>query len=264
MLFQRHNFRGRHGASAPILPNPTEDVVALSFIVPAYNEERGLGATLDSIRQAASATGVPFEVIVVDDASTDQTSAVAANRGATIIRVAHRQIAAARNAGARAANGDLLFFVDADTIVSAAILRSATAAVRDGAVGGGAPVAFDGPVPLYARLLLRLLNVSFRMNRLAAGCFMFCTRKVFVTVGGFNEAYYCAEEVVLSRALGRQGRFVVLHESVTTSARKFRSYSTRALLTSMFRIAIQGSKGMRRREGLELWYGERRNDPPDE
>jgi glycosyltransferase involved in cell wall biosynthesis len=230
-------------------------VVTLSFIVPAHNEESGLGATLDAIRQAAAATGEPYEVIVVDDASTDQTSAVAASRGATIVRVAHRQIAAARNAGARAATGDLLFFVDADTTVSAEILRSAIAAIRDGAVGGGAPVAFDGPIPLYARLLLRLLILSFRMNRLAAGCFVFCTRSTFLTVGGFNEAYYCAEEVVLSRALGQQGRFVVLRESVTTSARKFR--------TSMLRIALRGPKAFKRREGLDLWYGERRNDPPD-
>jgi glycosyltransferase involved in cell wall biosynthesis len=45
-------------------------VHTLSFIVPAYNEESGLGATLDAIRQAASVTGAPYEVIVVDDAST--------------------------------------------------------------------------------------------------------------------------------------------------------------------------------------------------
>jgi len=101
------------------------------------------------------------------------------------------------------------------------------------------------------------------MNRLAAGCFLFCTRSAFRTVGGFDEAYYCAEEIVLSRALGQQGRFVVLQESVITSARKFRTYSTRELLTSMFRIARRGGKAMRRREGLELWYGERRSDPPD-
>jgi glycosyltransferase involved in cell wall biosynthesis len=238
-------------------------VITLSFIVPAYNEECGLGATLDAIIQAASIIGEPYELIVVDDASTDQTSAVAASRDATIVRVAHRQIAAARNAGARAATGDLLFFVDADTSVSAEILRSAIGVIRGGAVGGGAAVAFDGPVPLYARLLLRLLVVSFRVNRLAAGCFLFCTRGAFLAVGGFDEAYYCAEEVVLSRALGQQGRFVVLQESVITSARKFRTYSTRELLTSMFRIARRGRKAMQRREGLELWYGERRGDPPD-
>ena len=234
----------------------------LSFIVPAHNEEREIGGTLDAIRQAASLTGEPYEVIVVDDASTDQTAAVAASRGAAIVRVAHRHIAAARNAGAKVATGDMLLFVDADTTVSAAILRAAIAAIRDGAVGGGAAVAFDGPVPLYARLLLRLLIVTFRMNRLAAGCFVFCTRVSFLTVGGFNEAYYCAEEIILSRALGQQGRFVVLRESVITSARKFRTYSTRELLTSMFRIAIQGSRAMQRRDGLEVWYGERRSDPP--
>jgi hypothetical protein len=78
-------------------------------------------------------------------------------------------------------------------------------------------------------------------------------RGTCLTVGGFNEAYYCAEEVVLSRALGQQGRFVVLRESVTTSARKFRTYSTRELLTSMSRIARRGRKAMQRREGLELW-----------
>jgi hypothetical protein len=100
------------------------DVITLSFIVPAYNEERGLSATLDAIRHAASVTGEPYEVIVVDDASTDQTSAVAASRGATIVRVAHRQIAAARNAGARAATGDLLFFVDADTTQVASLRTS--------------------------------------------------------------------------------------------------------------------------------------------
>ena len=50
---------------------PTEDVITLSFIVPAYNEESGLGATLDAIRHAASATGEPYEVIVVDDGSLD-------------------------------------------------------------------------------------------------------------------------------------------------------------------------------------------------
>ena len=66
-------------------------MITLSFIVPAYNEESGLGATLDAIRQAALVTGEPYEVIVVDDASTDQTSAVAASRSAIIVRVAHRQ-----------------------------------------------------------------------------------------------------------------------------------------------------------------------------
>jgi len=65
----------------------------------------------------------------------------------------------------------------------------------------------------------------------------------------------------MSQALRRQGRFVVLRESVTTSGRKLRAYSGREFLGIMLRLALAGRKGVRRREGLGNWYGERRADP---
>jgi glycosyltransferase involved in cell wall biosynthesis len=175
----------------------------LSFIVPAHNEERLLPGTLAAIHQAALATGEPYEVIVVDDGSTDQTAAVAETGKARVVRVAHRQIAATRNSGAKAASGEMLFFVDADTWINPNVVREAIAAIRDGAVGGGAPIAFDEPIPFYARLLLPMMVLSFRITRLAAGCFVYCTRDAFTAVGGFNEAYFGGEEVIISRALGR-------------------------------------------------------------
>ena len=233
----------------------------LSFIVPAHNEERLLRASLGAIHQAAAATGESYEVVVVDDASTDQTSVIAQSSNARVVRVAHRQIAATRNSGAKAASGDLFIFVDADTKVSEEVIRAAISAVRDGAVGGGAAVEFDKPVPLYARLILPMLVLSFRMRRIAAGCFIFCTRSAFFAVGGFDEAYYAAEEIVISRALRREGKFVILRAAVTTSGRKLRAYPARELMTSMFRLASRGKKAVQQREGLELWYGERRDDP---
>ena len=99
----------------------------VSFIIPAYNEERLLGGTVDAIHQAARALGDPFEVIVADDASSDRTAAIAREHGAHLIAVEFRQIAATRNAGARAANGEMLVFVDADTIVTAAAVHAAIA-----------------------------------------------------------------------------------------------------------------------------------------
>ena len=105
----------------------------LSFIVPAYNEERLLGSSLAAIHRAAAATGEPYEVIVVDDGSTDQTSAVAEASNARVVRVAHRQIAATRNSGAKVAIGDLFVFVDSDTTVNAEVIQAAIAAVRAGA-----------------------------------------------------------------------------------------------------------------------------------
>ena len=69
------------------------------------------------------------------------------------------------------------------------------------------------------------------------------------------------EEAALSRALHRQGRFVVLRETVTTSGRKLRAYSGREVLRVLLRLAVSGSNAVRRRETLDIWYGERRPDP---
>ena len=233
----------------------------ISFIVPAYNEERLLGATLDALHAAGRAVGELYELVVVDDASTDRTALIAQRHGALLVSVAHRQIAATRNSGAREANGELFIFVDADTIVNEAVVRSAVDALRDGAVGGGAAVEFDGAVPLYARLLMPVLVRLFRAARLAAGCFLFCTRSAFVAVGGFDEAFYGAEELVMSRALKRYGKFVVLRQAVTTSGRKLRAHSVREVLMVMGRLALRGPKAVKQRHGMELWYAERREDP---
>ena len=70
----------------------------ISFIVPAHNEEQLLGQTLEALHAAARSTGTPYELIVVDDASTDRTADIAAASGARLIPVRHRQIARARNA----------------------------------------------------------------------------------------------------------------------------------------------------------------------
>jgi hypothetical protein len=133
--------------------------------------------------------------------------------------------------------------------------------MRAGAVGGGCAVRFDGRLPLYARLLVAVVAPVYRALGLAGGCFLFCTRRAFHAVGGFDEGLYAGEEAVMSRRLGRQGRFVVLRQAVTTSGRKLRAYSAREILGVLARLACSGPNGVRHRQGLELWYGERRPDP---
>ena len=233
----------------------------ISFIVPAYDEENLLGATLDALHAAGRALNEPYELVVADDASTDGTVAVAEGHGARVVRVAHRQIAATRNSGARAASGEMFIFVDADTIVSAAVVRAAVDAVRNGAVGGGASVQFDLDVPRYAKLLMPLLAWFYRAAGLAAGCFLFCTRDAFATVGGFDEAFFGAEEIVISRALKSHGRFLVLRQPVTTSGRKLRTHSGVEVLKILARLVLRGSRAVKQREGMELWYAARRVDP---
>jgi glycosyltransferase involved in cell wall biosynthesis len=234
---------------------------SVSFIIPAYNEAQLLGRTLTAIERAARALQLTFEMIVVDDASVDHTPELARAHGARVVPVNHRQIAATRNAGAREASGEWLVFVDADTIISEAVLRDAIAALRAGAVGGGCVVRFDGRVPRYGRALIALVLPIYLALGLAAGCFLFCTRQAFDAVGGFDEQLFAAEEAVLSRALGRLGRFVLLRASVVTSARKLRAHSAREVLGTLLRLAVTGPKALRQREGLGLWYGHRRADP---
>src|SRR5688572_3831089 len=98
----------------------TPVVRMITFIIPAHNEESFIGATLDSLHAAAVRINVSYEVIVVDDASTDSTAIIAASNGARVISVNHRKISASRNTGAKEATGTLLVFVDADTIVTEA------------------------------------------------------------------------------------------------------------------------------------------------
>ncbi len=232
-----------------------------SFIVPAHNEAALLQKTLVSIDQAARALQLAFEVIVVDDSSTDDTPDIAQRSHARVVAVSYRQIAATRNAGARAATGDYFAFVDADTTVTAKLLHQVQAVLDNGAIGGGCQLRFDGRVPLYARALVAVALPLYRALGLAAGCFLFCTREAFAAAGGFDETLYAAEEVFLSRALRRLGRFVLLDEAVVTSGRKLRSHSAREILRTLLSVAVSGVRAVRRRDGLDLWYGERRKDP---
>jgi len=229
----------------------------ISLIVPAYNEEALIGRTLDTLLASARALGEPFEVIVVNDASEDATAGIAASRGVTVRDVSLRHIAAVRNAGARVAKGEILVFVDADTLVPPGTLRAAVDALRGGAAGGGARVDFD-PIPLSMRIFWRIFTFFYHLLGLAAGCFIFARRDAFEAAGGFDERYFASEEVHLSLALRRQGRFVILREKVLTSGRKCRLYTPAQLLGRMLLIFLRGFRGLRRREGLDIWYDGRR------
>jgi glycosyltransferase involved in cell wall biosynthesis len=236
----------------------------LSFIVPAYNEELELPSTLSAIRAAAEANSEAYEVIVANDGSTDATAAVAATGGARVVTIHRRQIAAARNAGAREARGDILFFVDADTRISPAHVMGVQGALADGCAGGGARVATDGLVPLWGRVFVRVFSAFyFTVANLGAGAFLFTTRKNFDRAGGFDEQLFAGEEIYFSQALKKLGCFRVLADPVVTSGRKLRMHSAWQILGLSVRIILRGKRGVRSRDKLDLWYdGKRETGAP--
>ena len=226
----------------------------LSFVIPAYNEEYELARTIQSIKSAADSLGETYEVLVVDDASTDRTPDIARAEGTVLVQINRRQIAASRNAGARASRGDILFFVDADTRISAVHISDALRALEAGCSGGSARVDVDGTIPRWARIFLRVFSVLYFANNLGAGAFLFTSRENFERVGGFDETLFIGEEVYLSMALKKIGKFKLLPVPILTSGRKLRMYSGRKILGRTFWILLRGPAAARNRTNCDFWY----------
>jgi glycosyltransferase involved in cell wall biosynthesis len=233
----------------------------ISFIVPAHNEQAGLGRTLQAIHDSARMVGRPYEIIVVNDASTDATSEVARQHKATVVPVNHRQIAATRNSGARAAYGNQLFFVDADTTINPRTVAAAVRYMDKGAAGGGAAALPDGAVPLYIQLIGIMSLVGSKLLGFTGGAFMFCTREGFHATGGFDERLFWAEEGAMVMALKSQGRFRVVWTPVRTSGRRFRHMSALQVFGLLLRVARSPFKMFTRRAAVEkIWYDSNREN----
>ncbi len=203
----------------------------LTVIVPAFNEEAYIGATLDSIRAAASylRTRSDFEVdlIVVDNNSDDGTAAVARDKGAAAVHEAVQGVARARNAGARLAEEGVLVFVDADVIVPPVLFDDICDAMIDSDCIGGAVDVDYGPRRISMRVYLRAWRVLARLTGMAQGATQFCRRNVFEQVGGYDEGAWIGEDVdfywnlrKFAKARGRTVRFI-RHTRVRASARRF-------------------------------------------
>lgn len=234
----------------------------LSVVVPAYNEEKLLAAALEHVRRGMevfAGRGWDCELIVCDNNSTDRTPDIARAAGARVVFEPVNQISRARNAGAAAASGDWLLFVDADSSPSPALLADVLEKIESSScIGGGATVAMPGG-RTDVRLWTVLWNAFSRATSWAAGSFFFCEARVFRELGGFSERLYAAEELDLSRRLKRRGRFVILsRHPLATSDRKARLYSWREHAAFVTRFIFRGIRTLRRREDCSIWYDGRR------
>jgi len=167
----------------------------ISVVIPAFNEESYLPATLSSLRDAIAVCWCGAELIVVDNESADRTREVARSFGATVVHEAVHNISKVRNAGASAARGDVLAFVDADTIVPPKFLGRVAEAMGDPACFGGAADIVHTPASRVLRAYLeawRWLGVRLHM---AQGAAQFCRRSAFELLKGYDESYFMGEDV---------------------------------------------------------------------
>lgn len=239
----------------------------ISLIIPAFNEEKLIARSLDRIRSAAAefvAHEWFWEWIVCDNNSTDRTASLARTAGATVVFEPVNQIARARNTGARAASGDWLVFIDADSEPSRGLFADVAERIAAGRhVGGGSCVRLDRNT-WSVRIGNVVWNGLSRACRWAAGSFIFCHSEAFKALGGFNEDYYCAEEIEFSRRLKRYGRehglrFEILTDHpLVTSSRKLDLYSRAQVLRLVFNGVFRHRRTALSREACSLWYDGRR------
>ncbi|HSC96152.1 MAG TPA: glycosyltransferase [Burkholderiales bacterium] len=235
----------------------------VSVVVPAFNEEQLLPGSLRSIRAAMEAfdrRGWASELIVCDNNSTDRTAAIAREAGARVVFEPVNQISRARNAGAAAAGGDWLIFVDADSHPTPELFSEAADAIAAGrCLAGGSTVAYMNG-SRAAALAVGFWNALSRIARWAAGSFIFCEAAAFRAAGGFSEELYASEEVDLSRRLKRIARrdrrtIVILHRHpLLTSDRKLQLYGWRRLTWFVLKTIVSGGRTLRNRKDCFAWY----------
>ncbi|CAN5525634.1 TIGR04283 family arsenosugar biosynthesis glycosyltransferase [soil metagenome] len=190
----------------------------VSVIVPTLDEERALPRLLDHL---AGLEG-RFEVIVVDGGSSDATLAVARAHplGPTLV-AAPRGRARQLNAAAATAEGDLLVFLHADSLLPLDAYASLTAAWRDPALAGGNfTLRFEGS-DLFARILTTTYAVQRRLGYFYGDSSIFARRETFEALGGFRELAVM-DDYDFARRLGRHGRLACLGGPATTSSRRWR------------------------------------------
>ena len=240
----------------------------VSVVLPAFNEEKLLPAALAAVKAAASAftaRGWDWECVVCDNNSTDRTAELARAACARVVFEPVNQIGRARDAGARAANGEWLIFIDADSTPSEALFTAIADRIAAGrALGGGSTVELEPGTPRYARFVCGFWNLWSRLAGWAAGSCVWVEAAAFRAAGGFGTEYYAGEEVFLSRRLKslarRSGRrFVILSaHPLRTSSRKLKLYTVTEAGRFFFRMLFTAGRAAKRPENCEIWYDGRR------
>jgi glycosyltransferase involved in cell wall biosynthesis len=200
----------------------------LSVIIPAYNEEEYLHETLRYIRNASSILTCPSEIIVVDNGSTDKTRQVAESFGAKVFPESEHNISRVRNTGARNSTGNVLIFVDADTLVPNPLFQRIAGVMENEKCFGGA-VSVEYATLQRKWLKVYLLGWKFwgMVFNMKQGAAQFCRRPVFEDLQGYDESIFMGEDVEFYWRLSRFARqnhgylHFVENPKVTTSARRF-------------------------------------------
>ncbi len=226
-------------------------------MVPVYNAAGGIGAVLEPLFKGEQA---PLEIIVADDASTDDTAEVARSLGASVVSLAENSgPAAARNRGAEAARGDIVLFIDADVIPrSDTVARVVRHFVEDPELA--ALIGSYDDSPAAPGLISRYRNLLHHYTHQAGspdaqtfwGACGAVRRDVFMQLGGFDAQHYrypSVEDIDLGLRMKRAGHRIRLDRDLQVTHLKRWTLAS-MVHTDIFRRAVPWTRLMLAGEGV--------------
>lgn len=185
----------------------------ISFVVPAYNEERNIGRLLQSIHSSMGDIGLKYDIVVVNNESKDNTARIAMDNGANVIDVNGNSISRLRNRGVESTDGDILVFLDGDMELdrtwSDVFIRETIPFLKDN------PLSITGSnykVPGDGNWIEKCWFKPFetQMTPGLPGGHMITTRDAFNSVNGFDENIETNEDTDITLRMKRKG-YKVLH-----------------------------------------------------
>ncbi|MEP6822880.1 MAG: TIGR04283 family arsenosugar biosynthesis glycosyltransferase [Chthoniobacterales bacterium] len=188
----------------------------ISVIIPTWRDAENLALLLPKLAAIPAVT----ETIVVNASRGAETEPIVQKWGATLVKFSPPNRGAQMNAGAEAANGDVLLFQHADTHVDEAHVKAIAQAMRNPQIMGGAFYRkFDGRHPRLMWLEPVARFLSRNGGTLYGDQSVFVRRTIFEEMGGFA-AYPLMEDVEFSKRLRREGQVVLLDPPVHSSGRQ--------------------------------------------
>lgn len=227
----------------------------ISFIIPAYNEERLISSCIESIHD--SCIGIEYEIIVADNNSTDATNEIATISGCRVVKSNARSISGVRNDGARVATGTLFIFVDADTEINKKLIDRVISLKY---IDGGGALLDTKDKSLFCRLLVYLWRRYCKNNKIYTGSFIFIKPYLFKELGGFIEDLYLCEDIDLSVRMNEKIINTHLIDDITyyTSARKLKLFSIKEHIRFAADIIFNLNALIWNREACFFHYTDRR------
>lgn len=234
-------------------------MMKLSVIIPAYDEERCLPETLERIGRALTFAACPFEIIVVDNDSHDGTGRIAEAFGAKVFREREHNISKVRNSGAENSTGDVLIFIDADTLVPETLFRKILAVMEDESCFGGAvAVEYEDFQRRWMKVYLSGWELLGKLFGLGQGATQFCRKSVFEELEGYDQTIFMGEDVEFYWRLSGFARrnkghlYFVAHPKVMTSSRRFDKMSIWKILLLTHPVFIRLT--WRKKSYWKDWY----------